>query len=231
MYMRKSPAQSEPVYIISATARVLGIMSIILFFTILPFFGTIVSIIALYLANRYHAAHCRSMAMTGLITSITGLVILTGWTNHSMNERHKAFSRYTCLANSKQIGLAMRLYANDNDGMMPPTQEWQQLIHKYTKSELVFQCPIARNAKYSYGMNTQIGSVSERKLANPTQTVAAFDCSLPMASATGGRDAVDFRHPVSGRPGLANITFTDGHAKAATATKTESPNLITIDQL
>ncbi len=169
MYVRRSPAQSEPDFIISATARVLGIMSVFLFFTILPFFGVLVSVISLILANRSHAVHNRSMALTGLITSIVGLVILAGWTSLSMNAKHKEFGRYNCLNNSKQIGLAMRLYADDNDGMLPPTNKWQRHLRKYTKSDLIYRCPTAKDAKYSYGMNAQIGSVSERKLANPTK--------------------------------------------------------------
>ncbi|MHB1463337.1 MAG: hypothetical protein ACYC1M_18775 [Armatimonadota bacterium] len=198
---------------------------------ILPFFGVIVSVISLILANRYQAKHSRSMAITGLITSFASWVILVGWMVHSKNEKHKEYGQLACLSNSKQIGLAMRLYADDNDGMFPPTIKWQRHLLKYAYRETVFQCPIAKDAKYSYGMNIQIGSVSERKLANPTQTVAAFDCSLPMTSASGGREAVDFRHLVHGYQGIANIIFTDGHAQAATATKADSPNLMPIDKV
>ena len=59
-----------------------------------------------------------------------------------------------CLSNMKQIGLALQAYADDYDGVMPPSQiyyvydpnpsapvSWPTLIYPYVKNQDVFVCP------------------------------------------------------------------------------------------
>ncbi|MHB1462553.1 MAG: hypothetical protein ACYC1M_14795 [Armatimonadota bacterium] len=183
-------------------------------------------------------ARYRKMAVSGLICSMISVMPFIVAVFISVSEGHIERCRAACLSSTKQIGLAMRLYADDNDGKLPPASNWHPLLLSYLKSEyhkddvnMGIYCPSARDKRFSYGMNTQIGCVSERESLNPTQTVFAFDCSLPMANAKGGREAVDFRHTNHNHPNMANIVFVDGHAKTASEQKTDLPNVITIDQV
>ncbi len=63
-----------------------------------------------------------------------------------------------CLSNMRQIGLAVRSYTDDYDGMIPPTEiiigtgpgskvaAWPSLIYPYVKSQDVFLCPSGESA-------------------------------------------------------------------------------------
>jgi len=70
-----------------------------------------------------------------------------------------------CLSNLRQIGLAMTLYAGDENGRFPESggiiywdqtdpitgnHGWTQQIVSYTKSTNVFQCPRDRQGQFSY---------------------------------------------------------------------------------
>ncbi len=173
----------------------------------------------------------RKMSITGLVCSIISLIPFIALVFSSVSEGRKSRQGSACLSNAKQIGLAMRLYADDNDGRFPPTNNWQQLLRKYTVAKFVFYCPSVMDNRYSYGMNKQTASLTEPDYGTATNTAFAFDCSMPVSSAFGGREAVDFRHRMKGRQGFANIIFVDGQAKTASKRKTDLPNVITIDQV
>ena len=70
-----------------------------------------------------------------------------------------------CLSNLRQIGLAMTLYAGDENGRFPESggiiywdqtdpitgnHGWTQQIVSYTKSTNVFQCPKDHQGQFSY---------------------------------------------------------------------------------
>lgn len=178
------------------------------------------------------------MAMTGLITSIACWVILVGWISFYINDSRNPRFRAACLSNSKQIGMAMSLYADDYDDRLPPIQNWQPILRDYLKASqhfesagMYFQCPSAKDTRFSYGINSTMNSISRQNIQSLTSTVFAFDCSLPKANAAAGREAVEFRHTQLGSPAVANFVFADGHAKAVTSTKTNNPNLMLIDQV
>jgi len=64
----------------------------------------------------------------------------------------------TCLSNMKQIGLALRMYTDDNDEQMPisvnypdgwwSTRTWPLALNPYMKSYKMFNCP-SRARKYN----------------------------------------------------------------------------------
>lgn len=62
-----------------------------------------------------------------------------------------------CAANLRQIGLAMQLYANDNNGSYPsllahaPNCTWADNVEPYVKSPQVFQCPAWPEGEYRTG--------------------------------------------------------------------------------
>ncbi len=190
-----------------------------------------ISIIAYAESNRLKLSQSKKMAATGMITSFIGLMLFAIFIRFSVSEGHKHRSRAVCQSNLKQIGLAMKLYADDNDGQMPSVRSWQPLLSPYMNVKSICICPTAKDKRYSYGMNKQIGGMSEQRIDSPSRTVAAFDCSLPSASASGGRESVDFRHSEYGYPYMANIVFMDGHASTVAEQQTKKPEVITIDRV
>lgn len=196
--------------------------------------GLVVSGVALHDAKQAKAVNSRRMAVAGLVTSCIGFAIVVAVLAGAISGLHREAQWSGCLYNTKVIGMAMRLYTHDYDDRIPPAEKWQPALLEYlpTKeredsvSEFPY-CLSAKEKRYSYGMNSAMSQLALHNIRTPASTVFAFDCALPKSSASGGQEAVDFRHSV----GHANIAFIDGHAKSAIATKADNPNFATIDQL
>ncbi len=63
-----------------------------------------------------------------------------------------------CSSNEKQLGLAIIMYAQDGDELLPPTQAtdntlWPTLLDPYVKSNRLRVCPDDGAATSSYGLN------------------------------------------------------------------------------
>lgn len=201
--------------------------------------GLAAMVITIYIAVmslRQKSLSSIILASIGLIASTIAHLPLVGVCNviPCTSYQRSSTKLGNCLSNSRQIGLALRLYSDDYDGRWPPASNWHPLVNGYIKNRSdepdVFQCPSAAEKKYSYGMNINTSGIAELTITNPATTVAVFDCSMPLFNAFGGRDAVDFRH-LKGSAKLANITFTDGHAMAVNSTKAKITNAMSIDQV
>lgn len=78
----------------------------------------------------------------------------------------------TCAGNLRQIGLAMRLYVQDNNRFYPPIYDypvraeypnyecsyWVERIYPYVKSPQIFECPAFEEGEYRAGCPTKEGS-------------------------------------------------------------------------
>ena len=58
-----------------------------------------------------------------------------------------------CMSNMKQLALALVLYADDNNGKFPPSNEWCDKINPYVGSPKIFQCPAQENQRCGYAFN------------------------------------------------------------------------------
>lgn len=85
----------------------------------------------------------------------------------------------TCQSNLHQIGLAMRLYVQDNAGFWPDPLpyglglqcSWPERIYPYVKSSAVFQCPNAPQLIYAPGCGPD---------DNNGETIRTFDGAYAM---------------------------------------------------
>jgi prepilin-type N-terminal cleavage/methylation domain-containing protein/prepilin-type processing-associated H-X9-DG protein len=74
----------------------------------------------------------------------------------------EAAKKTTCISNSKQLSLGVVMYADDSDGVYPPTQNgqkvlWPDLLSSYLRSNRVRLCPSdLPGAANSYGLNQLI---------------------------------------------------------------------------
>ncbi|MBU0608402.1 MAG: DUF1559 domain-containing protein [Armatimonadetes bacterium] len=109
----------------------------------------------------------------------------------------------SCLANLKQLGLALMQYTQDYDeryvtshwaesATNPPGPFWASAIYPYVKNSQVYNCPTGggrgttTTMTYNnwtfvvtphYGYNDIIGGLSMAQLTKPAETVAIADCS------------------------------------------------------
>jgi len=59
-----------------------------------------------------------------------------------LQSRQKAEAQ-ACLSNLKQMGLAVLMWAQDHDEMLPPAENWTEELDIYVKNRDVFRCPAA----------------------------------------------------------------------------------------
>jgi len=158
----------------------------------------------------------------------------------------------SCLSNMRNIGIAARIYADDNDeGIIPARVPgappgyfgigWGLLLQPYMRSEAILVCTsdpdptIAADtygAKRSYGINyevTMVGGYNNSSLcladiSDPTQVILFFEIAsnLRRLGMSYKDDGLSAVAPRH-REG-SNYTFVDAHAKWLRTEQTISPN-------
>ena len=113
----------------------------------------------------------------------------------------------SCLSNTKQIGLAMLMYAGDYDEVWPMRDNWCDAVYPYIRNREVFRCPSAPQQDNGYAYNGSLNMLPVAVIPSPRETPLAFDATGGW-NAAGGRELLDFRHNNG-----ANIVFGDGHAQ------------------
>jgi len=147
----------------------------------------------------------------------------------------------SCLSGLKQIGIASRMYAEDNEDALPRSahtgQSWVGTLQPYTDGTNLWRCPkdTHRTRLYSHAINDFLlppdpgsGSKDYSRLSNvpdPSETFFMAEC----ADAYVGNDHFHFADPADGgdyspvgftnavavnrHSGTANYLFVDGHVE------------------
>jgi prepilin-type processing-associated H-X9-DG protein len=125
--------------------------------------------------------------------------------------RDRAYAT-NCLANAKQLTLAMQMYADDNEGRLPPAATWPGAVWPFCKNEGIYTCPLdfRQNPTHgpkrldhmhgSFGMNRRLSLQPLQKSPAP---LLLFEAEQP----AGDLSDAAFRHF-----GGLNVGFADGHA-------------------
>ncbi len=141
----------------------------------------------------------------------------------------------TCLSNMKQQGLAVFMYTDDYDEMLPPASNWKGRLDPYMKNQDLWKCASRMELPWYYGHGVNVGATAFSPTCNPivqgcdgislAQIQAPSDkiyavewdrCiagppSGPIGSFRGG--ALSFWAVCRIHNGGSNIIFCDGHAK------------------
>lgn len=125
-------------------------------------------------------------------------------------ETTRRTSRSTCQLKLKQLMLAIRMYAQDHNGILPPAATWCDAIWPYVKNRKVFVCPSAPDLACGYAYHDVY---SEKKLADiraPAQEVILYDSDTGEWNA---HDAGTSLPPEGRHLGQAYVGYVDGHVK------------------
>ena len=100
----------------------------------------------------------------------------------------------SCANNTRQIGLAILQYAQDNDETLPPVAyeddagddvQWPELVEPYLKGAQALKCPSdSRSRSVSYGLNEAAFVDWEDDPSDPALTLAEFE--HPAETVMGG---------------------------------------------
>jgi prepilin-type processing-associated H-X9-DG protein len=122
------------------------------------------------------------------------------------NVRQFAFQTI-CGTNLNSIGIAMNLYANENNGKFPTPAKWCDILSNDPKLGIIpkiFICKGAEQGPCDYAMNKNVENLGRN---TPADMVLLFD-STPGWNQSGGPEILSTENHI-GRG--CNILFADGH--------------------
>ncbi len=234
-------SQKEPAHKLALIAMIIGVSSLLC--PLLCVLGLLVGIIAYAVSSRSQSSVSKLMSKWALSLSSVGLLI--GYVIYLLvipvvGMEVERGRQTNCYQHQKMIGLAMRLYADDNDGRLPLRENWQEPLKEYTRQSYNLRCSDSPNPELAYGMNGSMSGAILEQAPAPELTALAFDCAIQQASASGGPETVDFRHRINssnignskgvGDTRFANFSFADGHAASVARVASEAKQFSSFDK-
>jgi len=94
------------------------------------------------------------------------------------------------LPNIKNIGLALLMYAEDNQGYLPQAGNWVDATYPYVKDWKIFHCPADKShSRSSYAFNANLGGKKLEDIKNPNAVILAYETNHPGDNPVGiGQD-------------------------------------------
>ncbi len=120
-----------------------------------------------------------------------------------------AAQKATCLANTKNISLALQMYATDYGVFPGNAQQWQDSLQGYIKNEKIYTCPTRPKERSGFAYMSDLAGRDPNQLADPATQIAVFESDQGW-DAAGGLNLM----PTQARHmGGDNFGYADGHAK------------------
>ncbi|MFI4911539.1 MAG: DUF4190 domain-containing protein [Sedimentisphaeraceae bacterium JB056] len=189
----------------AVTSLVLGILGAFTFgITILP--AMILGLIAMFKIDR-SAGRLRGkgFAIAGLCLTVFIFPIFMAIMMPALGQARGMAQRLICGENLIGLGIAVQVYANDNEGKVPEGYDWcDVLITDCDVSEKQFECPRMKEESSAYALN--INAAGKELASLPADMVLLYE-SVPGWNNCGGSELLNVEnHSGNG----CNILFCDG---------------------
>jgi len=148
--------------------------------------GLILGIVALKKIGREPARfQGKGLAVTGICVSTLFILLAPAILLPLIGKAKHEADRSQCENHLKEIGLAVRLYADENEGQCPPAINWCDAILPNLPKPESLRCPRRSELKSGYALNRRVAG---RTLSSiPPDTVMIFETSKGW-NASGGQD-------------------------------------------
>ena len=171
---------------LAITSLVLGILGL---FTcgVTALVGLILGIVALVkIKNSQGRLSGNGLAIGGIATSAIFLLLVpigAAMLLPALAQAKARAQQVHCVNNAKQLCLAVRMYASDNNDHLPATTNWCDAIQPYVGTPKVFQCSADSQPRSAFAYNRKLDGLKEVNI-NP-QTVLLFESSTGWNEAGG----------------------------------------------
>jgi hypothetical protein len=115
--------------------------------------------------------------------------------------------RTRCLANVKNLAIALSMYADDY-GTFPAADHWSDALVQYVHDRETYRCRYSA-ARCAYAFNAALGRGRAEALESPDAVVAIFESDRGWNAHGGPEVMTDFPRHLGGE----NVGYPDGHAK------------------
>lgn len=137
-----------------------------------------------------------------LLVVIAIIAILAAILFPILSSAKQSARRSQCVSNLRQVGIAIRMYVQDNNGgypklyatlgvvrrVAPPGEGWMDMARPYLRSKQVLICPSHPLQVPSYGFNVLLSHIGElyprltaplreSQVTQPSDTLLCFDCT------------------------------------------------------
>lgn len=151
------------------------------------------------------------------VCGIGGVGIMAAILFPVFSQAKLAAKKTQALSNVKQLGLAINIYASDNNDRMPIADRWMDAVESYARQERIFRSPEATPedpTDYGFAFRKEFGQKKMIDYPDAATRAMVFDSTILSRNATSGLETV----PNPGRYGTSStrgnmIGFMDGHAK------------------
>jgi prepilin-type processing-associated H-X9-DG protein len=207
-----APVKTSGLAIASLVLGILGICGIT------ALIGLILGIIALVKVKQSRGAlGGGGIALAGIIVSAISLLMIPIFAALLLPPFAKAKQKaqtIQCVGNVKQLSIAMRIYAADNQNHYPAATNWCDTLRSHAGMTNVFHCPADfSGGRCSYAFNAQLAEAEVDKVA--PGTVMIFEANGGW-NVSGG-EALMLATPRHGH--LMVVGFADGHVEQLPASR------------
>jgi hypothetical protein len=138
----------------------------------------------------------RGLAIAGMVVSgfmlLLSLLIGAGLLLPALARLKQNVQSSNCDNNARQVALAIRLYADENDGKCPPAVNWCDAILNNVPGPETFKCPQRSSEKSGFAFNAKLAGKTLSSI--PPDTVLIFESGGGW-NFTGGPEAIVARPP------------------------------------
>jgi prepilin-type processing-associated H-X9-DG protein len=217
--VQATAAKTSGLAIASLVLGILGFCS----FGLTALVGLIFGIVSLIRINQSHGAmKGRGVALAGTIVSgvfLLMLPVLAALLLPALAKAKMKASAITCMNHMRQLGLAAKMYATDNNEQLPTAANWCDALQKYVGAGTPFQCPLGKpNQRSHFGFNANLAGVELNKIELPVQTVLFFETDGGW-NMSGGREMA-IAHPR--HPRTVVVAFVDGHVELVNVSRLDN---------